>query len=457
MEFLPWTLFTDLGLIALLLLLGTIIRAKVKLIQRIFLPASIIAGILGLALGPNGFNIIPFSGQIAAYPGILNAMIFGALPLISPKVEWRKISNRVGRMWSYSQIPLLFMWGAGLLFSLVLLNPIWNDLHAGFGLILAAGFVGGHGTAAAIGDAFSQYGWEGATSLAMTSATVGILSAILIGLVWIKRGSMKGDTKYLTSFDKLPKELKTGLIPQNSRKKTEVDTVSSMSVDPLIFHASLIIGIAFIAYYLSGVGMSILPNIAIPIFSVAFLIGLAVRKILSVTKTEDYFSKDLIGRISGGAADLLVAFGIASISLPVVVQYIVPLSILFAFGLFIAWFQFFVLSPRFFQEHWFERGIFTWGWTTGAVAMGIALLRIVDPDLKSNTLDDFGLAFIAIAPVELMIITLAPIMVVNSQSWLFITLTLGFTFIIMIIAMRNGWFRLQLNAKITKGAHEVSK
>ncbi len=454
MEFLPWTLFTDLGLIALLLLLGTIIRAKVKLIQRIFLPASIIAGLLGLALGSNGFNIIPFSAQIGAYPGILNAMIFGALPLISPKVEWRKISNRVGRMWSYSQVPLLFMWGAGLLFSLVLLNPIWKDLHAGFGLILAAGFVGGHGTAAAIGDAFSQYGWEEATSLAMTSATVGILSAILIGLVFVKRGSMNGDTKFLSSFHKLPDELRTGLISPGSREKTEMNTVSSMSIDPLIFHASLIFGIAFIAYYLSGVGMRLLPNVAIPIFSVAFLIGLAVRKILSVTRTEDYFSKDLIGRISGGAADLLVAFGIASINLPVVIQYIVPLSILFLFGLFIAWFHFFVLSPRFFEEYWFERGIFTWGWTTGAVAMGIALLRIVDPELKSNTLDDFGLAFIAIAPVELMIITLSPIMVVNSQSWLFIIITLGFTFIIVMIAKRNGWFRLELNTKTTKDAYD---
>src|SRR5699024_4233722 len=95
LEFLPWTLITDLGLIALLLLLGTILRAKVTIIQKIFLPASIIAGLLGLAFGPNGFNIIPFSDQIGTYPGILNAMIFGSLPLISQRVNWKAISNRV--------------------------------------------------------------------------------------------------------------------------------------------------------------------------------------------------------------------------------------------------------------------------------------------------------------------------------------------------------------------------
>ena len=49
MDFSPWVLFTDVGLIGLLLLAGTIIRAKVKIAQQMFLPASIIAGILALA------------------------------------------------------------------------------------------------------------------------------------------------------------------------------------------------------------------------------------------------------------------------------------------------------------------------------------------------------------------------------------------------------------------------
>ncbi|CAN5553022.1 hypothetical protein BH24ACT22_BH24ACT22_20920 [soil metagenome] len=65
MEFTPWNLFTDLGLIFLLLLAGKLLRAKVKPVQVLFLPASIIAGLLALLLGPNGVGIIPFSDQIA--------------------------------------------------------------------------------------------------------------------------------------------------------------------------------------------------------------------------------------------------------------------------------------------------------------------------------------------------------------------------------------------------------
>ena len=40
-------------------------------------------------------------------------------------------------------------------------------------LLLAAGFSGGHGTAAAVGDTFSRLGFTDANDIAMTCATVG--------------------------------------------------------------------------------------------------------------------------------------------------------------------------------------------------------------------------------------------------------------------------------------------
>ncbi|MBY8910898.1 sodium:glutamate symporter, partial [Salinicoccus roseus] len=104
----------------------------------------------------------------------LIAIVFAAIPLTTGRFNIRKMINKVGGLWSYSQIAMLLMWGLGLLFALVLLVPAF-DVHTGFGLILAAGFVGGHGTAAALGDAFAQQGWEEATSLAMTSATLGAI------------------------------------------------------------------------------------------------------------------------------------------------------------------------------------------------------------------------------------------------------------------------------------------
>ncbi|MEG0440313.1 MAG: sodium:glutamate symporter, partial [Solibacillus sp.] len=69
-EYSIWSLMIDISIVSGLLLVGTILRAKIKWIQALFLPASIIAGFIGLALGPSGADILPFSDQIASYPGL---------------------------------------------------------------------------------------------------------------------------------------------------------------------------------------------------------------------------------------------------------------------------------------------------------------------------------------------------------------------------------------------------
>lgn len=440
MEFTPWIFFADLGFMSILLLIGTVLRAKVKLIQRFFIPASIMAGVIGLAFGPNGAGIIPFSNNIGTYPGILIALIFGSLPLTISGVKWSTIQTRVGSMWAYSQLSMILMWGGGLLFSLLVINPFWDRLHTGFGLILAAGFVGGHGTAAAIGDAFLELGWEEAGSLAMTSATVGVLAAIIFGIIFIKIGSAKGETSFLSSFEELPDELRTGLIPASLRKNVKTDTVSSMSIDPYIFHLALILMIALGGYYLSRWGEALIPSVSFPVFSLAFIVGFIVSRILAATGSQEYVSDEAINRISGSATDLLVAFGIASINISVVVENAIPLLLLFIFGLLYAYLFFAIVSKRFFPKYWFERGIFTWGWNTGTVAMGIALLNIVDVNGESGTLEDYGLAYIPIAPVEVLLITFAPLFTVVFSPYLFLGIIGIFTACILFICYKNRWF-----------------
>ena len=86
--FTPWTLFVDLGLIFGLLLMGKLIRVKVKLIQKLFIPPSLIAGLLGLAFGTNGLGWLPFSNNLGTYAAVLIALVFGALPLSSPNLSY---------------------------------------------------------------------------------------------------------------------------------------------------------------------------------------------------------------------------------------------------------------------------------------------------------------------------------------------------------------------------------
>ncbi len=273
MEFTAWSVLVDLGLISLLLLAGKLARAKIKVIQRLFIPASILAGLAGLVLGPNGFALLPFSGSesIAVYPEILIVLIFAAIPL-GQAFDLRGLAGRAGALWSYSMAMYLLQWGLGLLFALAVLGVVW-DLPEGFGLMLAAGWAGGFGTAAAVGSAFEGLGWSEATSLGFTSATVGVAVCIVGGLALTKWGARTGKTTILSDFDELPDHLRTGLVARPERESVGEGTVSPASLEPLTLHLGLILIVATAAYYLSILAGTLFPAVTVPAFAVAFVVA----------------------------------------------------------------------------------------------------------------------------------------------------------------------------------------
>src|SRR5699024_1776325 len=112
----------DFSIISGLLLVGVLLRAKIVLIQKSFMPASIIAGILGLIFGPYALDILPFTELIGSYPGLLIAFVFAALPFSTGKFKVKEVIGKVGGLWSYSQTIMLLFYGLGLLFALVFLT-----------------------------------------------------------------------------------------------------------------------------------------------------------------------------------------------------------------------------------------------------------------------------------------------------------------------------------------------
>ncbi|QDI92887.1 sodium:glutamate symporter [Salicibibacter halophilus] len=431
-------LTVDLGLISVLLLIGVWLRARFQFIQKYFIPASMIAGFMALAFGPNGFGWLPFSGSIADYPTILIAIIFGAIPIGAAQVNWKKIFHRVRNMWFYSMTLTLLMWPSGLIITYLVLGHIW-DLPSGFGFALGAGFIGGHGTAAAIGDVFNAHGWEEITALAYTSATIGLLCAIVGGLFIIKRNARKNQTAFLSDFNDLPEDLRTGLVKKDHQASAGKETVSPNTVDPLFFHLAIIGVVVVISYYLQESLEALFPQMSVPLLSLAFIVGLIAQMILSKLKANQYVDKPTVNRISGTATDLTVAFGIASINLAIVADYIVPLVALFIFGIVWAYLIFHFISPRVFHQHWFENGIFGWGWSTGTVAMGVALLKVADPKSEATTLDDYALGYAGMVPFEVIIITFGPLLIISGFGVVFTLALLAFWVILFVIAAKSGW------------------
>lgn len=445
-NFTPWVLFSDAGIILALLLIGKLCRAKIKAIQSLFIPPSLIAGILALAFGPNGLQWLPLSNNLGTYSAILIAVVFAALPLASPSFKIKEVAGKVGPMWAYSQFGMLFQWAAvGLICAFILL-PFFGDksnavnFSSAFGIMCPVGFYGGHGTAAAMGATFGEMGWPDALSLGMTTATVGVVLGVILGVLLIKIATKKHQTSYVSDFAELPNELRSGLVPEEKRDGLGKATVSSISIEHFTMHIAIVFVCAFFGYLISKGVKTVAPKLDIPVFLSAYLVGLVGKLLLDKTKASYYVEQKTISSISGTATDLLVACGVGAINLKVVSANALPLILILAVGLAVTLFLCFYFARHLYKENWFEKAIFAWGWWTGTMAIGIALLRIVDPKNESHALDNYALAFLPCAPVEIILILSVPI--AYQGGWL-PWLCLGYlvvSFLILVLAKKMGWW-----------------
>lgn len=415
MDFTPWTILIDAGLIGILLVIGAGLRAIIRPFQTLMIPASVIAGILGLVLGPQVLGWLPFSDQLSTYSSVLIAVVFAAVAM-TDDFDVRKLNRNVGGFAAHGVLMYALQVALGMGMVLVLLQPLFGSPDA-LGVVLFAGWVGGYGTAAAMGDAFSATNPE-ISSLAFTSATVGLIIGIVGGIIQARLAASRGHVQAYGSMSSLPKEERTGLIREvNKRPSIGQHTFTGSSVESLGFQASVVIMIAAAAYGISLWIGSIWPALSVPVFVLAFLVGLVVRALMTKINAAKYVDKPTLQSISGTGTDVLIVAGIASIQPQIVADFGLELILLFVFGLALTLFLGLWVAPRLMHEGWFERSLFTWGWSTGAVATGIAMLRIVDPKLKSNTLEDFGLAYIPVTPVEITAVTFVPALVMAGAAW----------------------------------------
>lgn len=435
-----WTLLVDFGLISVLLMLGKLVRAKVKFIQRLFLPPSLIAGFAALLLGPEVAGWLPIDpASCGTYSAVLIALVFGCIPLTSSRSA-TKGNSGVGRMWAYSNAGMLLQWAIGGALGLCCFKFFWPGTEA-LGIAMPAGFCGGHGTAAALGAAFSENGDVDMMSISMTCATVGIIAAVVIGLAMIKWGTNHAKTSFLTKYSDLPDELRTGIMPRDKRDSFGDASFSAISLDSMTFNFGVIAAIGAAGFGISSLVAHFWPVLKVPTFICAFLVALLVRWVFDKTGVSEYVCPKMVGHLSGAFTDYLVAFGVASIRLAVVWKLIIPLTIMIVVGLGLTFLYVVLLGRRLAGDYWYEKSVFTWGWFTGTMSMSIALLRIIDPEMKSGTLDEYAFAYIYVAPVEIALIALAPIAFLTGLSWVYVGVSVLGAVATLAVAGAKGWLK----------------
>ena len=229
----------DFAFASLLIFIGQMMRAKIRIIQKSFMPAGMIGGFLGLFLGKQFLNIIPFSGEIGSYAWLLVVLIFASVGIAGVKIN-KAEGERIGSYFFYRFAVFFLQFCIPIIFVILVVSKLDSRINYGFGLLLASGFLGGHGTAAAVGGTFAKLGFPEATDLAMTFATAGILTGIFGGLLFIKWATKKGYTSYIKDFGSISDDFRTGMVEPGNREVFGEETVSSISIDPLGWHLAFL-------------------------------------------------------------------------------------------------------------------------------------------------------------------------------------------------------------------------
>ena len=417
MEFTPVTLLYDICLMSLLIFIAKVIRTKIKLFQNLYIPTALIAGFLGVAGGPFGLDILPLSSQASSYSGILIAVLFATMYLgRQEKASFKKMLDGVGDTFFLNTASEIGQYGVAILFGIFVLGALFPGIHSCFALMMPAGFVGGHGTAAAIGSMLEGAGWSDALTIGQTFATFGLLLGIFGGIAIINFCARRGYTRIIRKISAMPEDMKTGLIYKENRTSMGENTISPMSLDPLTWHLGLVMVSVGGAYLINFYIFKWFPNISIPIYGLALVCGLVVQKILKWCSLNEYVDRRVISRIGSCAADYLVGFGVATINIGVVIQYWKPMLLLCLLGTVFVVLFFFIISRKFFRNFWVERGIYIFGWSTGVMSIAVLLLRVVDPEFKSGVLEDSGFAWIFISFIDIACVTFLPLLVLQGYG-----------------------------------------
>lgn len=389
--------------ICLLLVLGKLLRTFIPILQRLYLPASVIGGLVGLLL----INLV--GGEISSawyaswssFPGFLINVVFAALFLGvettgGAKKAWRLAAPQV----CFGQIVAWGQYVVGLGVVLLFLGPVFGVPNV-FGNLIEIGFEGGHGTVGGLADTFAQLGWSEGKDLGYTVATVGMIFGIVIGMIMVNVAARRGYISNIRTFNDQSKLERIGVYPEKQQPAAGRQTVYPDSIDSLALHISLI-GIAIlIGFFFKSILASLeqfMPQSvqethvmqSFPLFPLCMIGGLILQAALKKTNTDIIADTVQMQRISGTALDFLVVSAVASIRIEFVAAYWQPLLILCAVGIVWNVFAVVFIAPRIFEEAWFERSIADFGQSMGVTATGLMLLRTVDPESKTVAASAFG-------------------------------------------------------------------
>lgn len=380
------SLLWSASLLGILLLFATFIRVRFQFLKKYYISASLIAGLIGLILGPEVLGVIPKDviSSWGALSGRLIIVVLAPMLITGSFPQLGKLGRVTASQSVWSWLATAAQYAVPCLMSALLFTPVMG-VNPLFASVLEQGWAGGHGTAGGMKMVFDSLHYVDGASLSITSATVGLLYGVVGGTIAINYAARKGYIHNVTIHDEKVDEL---LGHDHSEVGSNI-TISRNVIDIFAFHAGLMGGAIVIGYLLMR-AMKLFFNFNLYWFIAAMLGGLVVQALIIKTKYNKCIDRPTMSRIQGLALEFLVAGAIASVKITVIVKYALPLIIQQGAFMIIMPALLFFFGPRLFKTNWFENTIVVFGTACGVVATGFLLLRLVDPELKTESAEAFA-------------------------------------------------------------------
>lgn len=312
-------MYQTLGLAIVLLLLGTWIKSKVNVLQKYFIPAPVVGGLLFSIFMLIGHNMELFTFNFdGTLKNFFMVVFFTSVGFLASFSLLKKGGLAVGLFLLCAIVLVVIQDAVGVSLAKMLgLNP---------GIGLAAGSIpltGGHGTSGAFGPYLEERGVAGATVVAIASATYGLVAGCMIGGPIAKRLMEKFGLKCTD-------EAKEQMATETEEKVTEKS----------IFRATCMIGIAM------GVGATITPiikdlGLSLPAYLIPMLLAAIMRNVVDGTSSKTPINEiSIIGNVClslflSMALMSMKLWELADLALPLITILLVQTVIMGLFAYFV--------------------------------------------------------------------------------------------------------------------------
>ena len=389
------------AVLSLLLVCGKLLRIHFRFLQRLYLPSSVIGGLVGLAAVSLFRAHIPpeWIASAQKFPGFLINVIFATLFLGVATPRLGKVVRIAFPQLCFGQLLAWGQYVLGLGLAGFLLVPLFGVPPA-FGNLLEIGFQGGHGTVGGMSESFKAFGWEDGIDLGLTVATAGMIVGVVVGMALVNWAYKRGHVKEVRSFEERPEYERRGIHPPEARPAAGRQTVCSDSIDSLAWHIAIVglaVGIGYLLLLALQHGeVALFPNASrrlfkgFPLFPLCMIGGVLMQTAVTRCGGTLLVDHGQMQRLSGAALDFLVLSAVATIKISVVAANWAPLLAIVVAGTLLSLLLVIFLGPKLFKEAWFERSIAEFGQSTGVTATGLLLLRSVDPESRTVAAASFG-------------------------------------------------------------------